>query len=141
MLSSEIVVYFAIIIALFGLAIWWIHTRPAKWKSTYSLILTILSIFFALTTCNYIEIKTDTKAIAKVQKSVIDSIKTSEKRLMDSQKQIKKLLSGQHGILIGKQDSLWAKIDSLDICIDKHFWRVNNRLSQIEGQLDTALRR
>ena len=127
-----LVFIFVIFVIVIVATIWKIHTISTKWKSTISLILTIVSIFF-FDALRSLEMK---EVIEKNQKSVIDSIKVVEERLMASQEEIKQLIRSQQQGASTMHDSILTKIALLDTCIDKHFYRVNARLLDINKRLD-----
>ena len=113
------------------------HIIRKEWKDT---ILFTLAIF-GFNTANIVIEKqiydgrgATIGEIREVQKSLIDSImQANERQLMDSLAVIiKERLSERQDSLRNMQDSLWVKIDSLDSCIDRHFYYVNARLTNIE---------
>ena len=114
------------------------HIIRKEWKDT---ILFTLAIF-GFNTANIVIVKhiydggATVGEIREVQKSLIDSImQANEERVMDSLAEIiKKRLSERQDSLRNMQDSLWVKIDSLDSCIDRHFYYLNARLTNIEKQ-------
>ena len=76
----------------------------------------------------------DTTTFEKVHKSVIDSLKENEKRIMASHTEIKNLLGAlpDTSVSASMRDSLLAKIELLDKHIDRHFYRLDARFPDIE---------
>lgn len=101
-------------------------------------LLLILGLYIAITL-------TQTWSTLRVHDAKLDTVRdsvaaltTSVEILTREQEKLRDHLTQHDMNLKSMGDSLLVKIALLDECIDKHFWRVNNRLSQIEGQLDTA---
>ena len=116
--------------------IWLIHIIPEKWKSTASLLFTIIAIILTV-----IFFKDDSRVITEIKASearIVDSLKASESKIMDSQDTIKALLSALPDTSVSKsmRDSLLARMDSLNLCIDKHFASTRRRLIRIEEKLE-----
>lgn len=101
-----------------------IHER---WRYSISLFLALLGFFIGVKT---IEFNTQIAIDASIEKHVtkIDVILKAKKE------EIKEEVREEWGLdLIAlNQDSMKAKIDSLDICIDKHFFYLNRRLDKLE---------
>ena len=108
-------------------------TIPKKWRDFTFLVLAIWGLWVAYES---LKGRTDIEGPLNRQTTVIDSMmKAQEKRIMDS---LKFRLNVQDTLLANiqnTQDTILVKIALLDTCIDKHFWSVNKRLSDIESQL------
>ena len=126
----------AVVVVYVAVVIWLIHIMPEKWKSTGSLVFTIVGIALAV-----ILINDDSSVIAEIKASetkIVDSLKASESRIMDSHDTIKALLAALPDTSVSKsmKDSLLARMKSLDDCIDKHFASTRQRLIRIEKKLE-----
>ena len=143
-MSSAFLFYIVVALVCIGMGtvIKWIHTAPERWKSTASLIFTIISIFVAFVLYEFgkytraipnITVVPDTTIFVQALENVTDSIKESENRLMDSHVELQNLLRAlpDTSVSASMRDSLLAKIELLDKHIDRHFYRLA-RFSDID---------
>ncbi len=106
---------------------------PKKWRDFLFLVLAIWSLWVAYSSLKQ---RTDIEGPLNRQTTAINSMmEAQEQRIIDS---LKFRLNVQDTLLANiqnTQDTILVKIALLDTCIDKHFWSVNRRLSDIESLL------
>ena len=118
-----------------------IEGRQSRYEVFWIIIqvlLLILGLYIAITL-------TQTWSTLRVHDAKLDTVRDSVATLTTrveiltrEQEKLRDQLTQHDMNLKSVEDSLLVKIALLDECIDKHFWRVNNRLSKIERKLDTA---
>ena len=106
--------------------------------SILGIYLTIVSIIFTIELASGETIIVVAPEDLKDLSTQINALRDSTSIISKKQDEIKSLLSNQQDTLTSMQDSLLGKIALLDTCIDKHFYRVNARLSYIDGRLQNV---
>ena len=133
-------ILFLVFIALSVLwAIWIVDRMSSKLKKK------IISSAIAIVTAGGANYYVEETVKETVKETVIfyteadsSSRKEMQKAIIDSQDTIKALLAALPDTSVSKsrRDSLWARMDSLNICIDKHFASTRRRLIRIEEKLE-----
>ena len=116
--------------------LWLIHSIPGKWKSTVSLIITLLTIGFQdpirIKIFDYhYENKVFIDSLRVSESRIMESMKAEHARLIASQEELKRLLFSRLDTLAVHRDSLSAKIDSVDGHMTRHFNLTNPKLKEI----------
>ena len=99
-----------------------IHRIKSKWKSTFSLLATLLGIWGSFLWSES-SIKSHNEAAKEMDQRSLRQLKL----MLNAYRQREELIS-DHVTAAAKHDSILAKITMVDSCIDKHFRALNRRL-------------
>ncbi len=102
-------------------------------KEISSLIISVTSASAGVTQYNVVTMEKAVleEVVSKTEKTIVDSMKAGEGRLMASQEELKRLLTQLDSSAVYR-DSLSAKIDSVDKHITRHFDFMYPRVKEIQ---------